>query len=102
MLVKVQYSITYLENGATLLKIAVPGFSKENLEVNFIEDNLYVRGKYEQNDVNFTFIPSELDVSFGMPKNTKIDLVSLEKGILHVLFSKKVPTQAESTRLEIM
>jgi len=97
-----QYDVLTGANEALVLRVAVPGLTKDRLQVDFTDDILIVKEVNKPPLDNYTRKGiKEIYGEWTVPDELKIDMVSLQNGILEVLFSKKLPETQKGTRLEI-
>lgn len=99
----VAYDLISGANEALVLRVAVPGLHKSDLEVNFSGDLLTVK-QVVNTKKPVEYLRKGIKEVYGewiVDSDLKIDMVSLENGILEVLLSKKIPVPPKGTRLEI-
>jgi len=83
-------------NNEYIVQMSVPGFKKDDIEINIDDDILTISSEFEKSDeekdfYRKEFIKSSFSRSFNVPEDVnakKID-ASMEAGILNVIFPKK-------------
>ncbi len=77
-----------------LISLAIPGFTKSDIEIKLDKNILTVQGKQEAtNDIKFLkreFITNEFTRSFTLPEDINVDTISatFDQGILNVTVPK--------------
>ena len=93
MLFKHEYDVVVGTNNSTIIDIAVPGLSKEDLECSMI-DNKYLRvrtiSEPSKQEYQHQGIRKTLDEKIHIGADAKVDLVTCSAGILSILISEKL------------
>lgn len=93
------------------LTFSVPGFKKEEFQIEIEDQMLVVSGEHKENketsDKNYTrkeFSFQNFKRSFTLPENADTENIEarFENGILHVSLHKKVEDKKEAKKIEIL
>jgi HSP20 family protein len=93
-----------------VMEVALPGISRDNVEINVEENALNVSVKSEvkketedKNYIRKEFSYSNFNRSFELPENTDVEKIGAEfkDGILHITIDKMAVLQKEAKKIEI-
>lgn len=86
------------------IEIAVAGFSRENLSVEFVPGKLTVKGSIEEKERYFVhkgISEKRFSRKFTVDKHIEVVDTVLENGILKIFLEKKVPEEYRPKLIEI-
>ena len=88
-----EYDVLEGPNGSLVLCIAVPGFSKTDLECSMEGENLHIRSITEPVAIKYLRhgIRTDIDELIYIGHDRKVDMITLELGILEILISSIIP-----------
>lgn len=101
------HNIAELQDGVYEIEVAVAGFSREDLTVEIVKNNLVVKGA--KKDVKETkkyhhqgLAARSFTKSFVLPQNVKVTKSSLEDGILRIELLYVVPEEEKAKQIPIL
>ena len=87
-------------NNSYILRIALPGFTKEQIDCEFVDGWIIVSAsRAKENRISVESIFNTYKNKFCLGKDTKVDMVTLNNGILEILFSKDMATNGTKLRI---
>ena len=99
------YNIVQVDDGETyLIEIAAAGFSKEDIDVTFRENQLVVSGSKETDTAEYLhkgIASRDFEQSFALSDDVKIVSASMENGVLTVRLEREIPEHKKPRTIEI-
>jgi len=100
------YNVKKVEEYKTILELAVAGFKKKELIVEFAEDVLKISGKKDDFDDTDKYIHKGIGTrsfvrSFVLSPDVRIDQVVLEDGLLRILLEREIPEHKKPREIPI-
>ena len=102
-LVKPSYNIALDEDGSTVIELAVPGFTKEEITIKTLQDGIQVQGTKEENKLKYGakyfFTTGKFTRFFELNEspNTYDIVAKLENGLLTIRLKTKEEIEKSST-----
>ena len=89
-----------------ILVLAVPGFEKNELDIQLEKNTLTIRGNTKEDDNVSTFIHQGITKStfkkqFQLDKNIEIGNAKLKNGLLHISLIKNIPEELKPQSISI-
>lgn len=105
---KTKYDLLQIDKNIYELTISVPGYSKEELNISVLNNQLTITGKQEKINkfdekkwLHKGIIKNGFNLSFNLEHEIKINQTNLDKGLLKLHFSYKIPEEAKPQKIEI-
>lgn len=97
-----QYEVIQGKNDSYRLRCAVPGFTKDQINCSLENGWIIVRAERDRSSNSLVEggLPVKLQEKFKIGPTFKVDMASLQDGILEVLFSKNL--EVDGTRITIL
>lgn len=95
MLNKNDFNLREGANGSWVISIAVPGFTKQDISCAMVGETVHIVGELPAGEYSWRGIRSSLNDYVHIGTNRKIDLVTLNNGILDILVSNIVSGKIE-------
>lgn len=100
------YNIKKVDDNKYVIEIAVAGFSKSEIEIEFIDDKLVVKGNIkENNSVNNYLFKGIADRSFtrtfALNDHIEIKGAGLVNGMLQIALERIIPENKKAKKIEI-
>lgn len=100
------YNIIKVDDNTLVVSLAVAGFSKDNIEVNFKEGELVVKGKPEEGLKELHYLHKgiatrKFEQKFTLDKYLLVDKVKLDNGMLHIKLVRQMPEHMKSRSIPI-
>lgn len=83
----IDYNINELSNSNFLLEVALPGFDKNNIEVEKTKNQITIRKKSEKDKK----IKYQLLKAFNLEKNIEVETATIKNGLLTIKLTKVIP-----------
>lgn len=100
------YNVVKLDDDAFVVSLAVAGFGKDDIEVEYKEGELVIRGKPNEafKDLNYLhkgIANRKFETLFPLDKHMEVDGVRLENGMLHIKVTRHVPEALKPKKIPI-
>lgn len=103
------YNLLQIDKKNYELTISVPGYNKEELDINVLNNQLTITGKQEEIDsepgekkwLHKGIIKRGFSLSFNLEHKININQAYLDKGLLKLTFSYKIPEEEKPQKIEI-
>ncbi len=94
------------KNNKFKLMISLPGWKKDELEINLINEQLNIVGNNlkKENKNNFIYkgiIKNNFNINFSIPQNSKINMAKLKNGILSIDIEQIIPENKKPKKIQI-
>lgn len=105
---KINYDLLQVNKNSYELTISVPGYNKEDLDISVLNNQLTITGKQEKIDesnekkwLHKGIIKNGFNLSFNLEHKISINQADLDKGLLKLCFSYKIPEEKKPQKIEI-
>ena len=99
------YNIVQVDDGETyIIEIAAAGFTKEDIEVSFKENQLIVAGKKSEDTAEYLhkgIASRNFEQSFALADDVKIMDASMKDGILSICLEREIPEHKKPRTITI-
>lgn len=99
------YNIVQVDDGETyLIEIAAAGFSKEDIDVTFRENQLVVSGSKETDTAEYLhkgIASRDFEQSFALADDVKVVSATMKDGVLTVRLEREIPEHKKPRTIEI-
>lgn len=99
------YNIVQVDDGETyLIEIAAAGFTKEDIEVSFRENQLIVTGKMEDDSAQYLhkgIASRDFEQSFALADDVRVVDASMQDGILSIRLEREIPEHKKPRTITI-
>jgi molecular chaperone IbpA len=100
------YNIKKVDDNKYVIEIAVAGFSKSEIEIEFADDKLTVRGNSKQEDNKFDYLWQGIAArnftrSFALNDQIEIKDAALVNGLLQIALERIIPEHKKPRKIEV-
>jgi len=99
------YNIVQVDDGETyIIEIAAAGFTKEDIEVSFRENQLIVTGKMEDDSAQYLhkgIASRDFEQSFALADDVRVVDASMQDGILSIRLEREIPEHKKPRTITI-
>jgi molecular chaperone IbpA len=100
------YNIKKVDENVYVIEVAVAGFSKSELEIEFEDDKLIVRGNAKDNDIGFDWLYRGIAArnftrTFALNDQIEIKGADLVNGMLKIALERIVPEHKKPKKIDI-
>ncbi len=100
------YNIKKVEENKYLIEIAVAGFSEHEIEIEFVEDKLVVRGNAKDNEAEVEWLHKGIATrnftrSFFLSEQIVVKGASLTNGMLQIALERIIPEHKKPRKIAI-
>lgn len=100
------YNIKKVEDNKYVIEVAVAGFSKSEIEIEFVDDKLIVRGNANEDDNSFDWLYKGIATrnftrTFALDDKIEIKDASLVNGMLKIALEKIIPEHKKPKKIEV-
>jgi molecular chaperone IbpA len=100
------YNIKKVDEGRYLIEIAVAGFSQEEIEIEYSEDKLVVRGNAKESDETHEWLYKGIATrnftrTFVLNDQVEVKGAALVNGMLQIGLERIIPEHKKSRKVEI-
>lgn len=108
------YNLVQTDNNKYELTISVPGYSQKELDISVLQNQLTIKSKKKENKIvksdnknrkkwlHKGILKNDFVISFNLEHEIKIKQAKLEKGLLILKFSYKIPEEEKPKKIEII
>ncbi|MCW2477663.1 Hsp20 family protein [Candidatus Symbiopectobacterium sp. NZEC135] len=102
------YDLKKVDDNNYLLRVSVPGWKEDELEIETVSGNLHVSGKQTENEsqdesgwIYRGIRRSDFRLSFSLPEHAKVSNAKLESGFLQVSIYQEIPESEKPRKIAI-
>ena len=100
------YNIKKVEDNKYVIEIAVAGFSKSEIEIEFVDDKLIVTGNANEDNNTFDWLYKGIATrnftrTFALDDKIEIKDASLVNGMLKIALEKIIPEHKKPKKIEV-
>lgn len=100
------YNIKKVEDNRYIIEVAVAGFSKSELEIEFEDDKLIVRGNAKENDSEYDWLYKGIAArnftrTFALNDQIEIKGADLINGMLKIALERIIPEHKKPKKIDI-
>ena len=100
------HNLVVVDDHHYILTLAVPGFEKDELDIQLEKNTLIVRGNNKEESREQTFIhqgivKQNFEKQFRLDKSIKIEHAELQNGLLQINLTKEIPEELKPVSIAI-
>jgi molecular chaperone IbpA len=100
------YNIKKVDENVYVIEVAVAGFSKSELEIEFADDKLIVRGNAQDNDLGYDWLYRGIAArnftrTFALNDQIEIKGADLVNGMLKIALERIIPEHKKPKKIDI-
>ena len=100
------HNLVVVDDHHYTLTLAVPGFERDELDIQLEKNTLIIRGNNKEEDREQTFIHQEIvkqnfEKQFRLDKSIKIEHAELQNGLLQISLTKEIPEELKPVSIAI-
>lgn len=100
------YNLIDVSESETVLEICIPGFSRDDINIEVVGNKLKIQGNKKKSDKKYlrlrSHVSESFDKTFFLKQNTSVKSAELKDGILHVTLEICDPERSQAIKIPIL